>query len=283
MFVRSSGSHEMRSQSMGDNPYVLTPGLEGKSYRTGGSVSFHPPTYLRSSARRSARLHAVRGLSIKPALKRSMRCCRSWELEIRSRKKRLAYRRLRVRGRELQLLIGRYLFHLQDVCWRERGQNLFQDLRREIRYRDGLHHQLDAQWCGLESLGGWVAVKRNPASIAIGTRTLLPAPAVSGVSAQLPSGSDDVVTGSSRTYRTRWQTGAPPPAHGCRSRQISIFPSGTMAFLGDLVCYSLLIQCPLLHGDGGTIWLLRRLFLTRISKFEVKYSEHQSHPDCDDH
>ena len=205
MFVWSSGFHEMRSQSMGDNPNVLIPGLGGKSYRTGGSVSFHPPTYLRSSSRRSARLHAVRGLSIKPALKRSMRCCRSWELEPRSRKKRLTCRRLRVKGRELQLLIGRYLFHLQDVCWRERGQNLFQDLRREIRYRDGPHHQFDAQWCVLESLGGAVGrCQRNPVSIAIGTRKFLPAPAVSGVSAQLPSGSD--------------KTGAPPPAYGCRSR-----------------------------------------------------------------
>ena len=125
MLVRSAEFHEKRSQSMGDNPNVLIPGLRGKSYRTGGSVPFHPPTYLRSSSRRSARLHAVRGLSIKPALKRSMRCCRSWELETRSRKKRLTCRRLRVKGRELQLLIGRYLFHLQDVCWRERGQNLF--------------------------------------------------------------------------------------------------------------------------------------------------------------
>ena len=125
MLVRSAEFHEKRSQSMGSNAEVLIPALRGKSYRTGGSVSFHPPTYLRSSARRSARLHAVRGLSIKPTLKRSVRCCRSWELETRSRKKRLTCRRLKVRGRKLQLPIGRYLFHLQDVFWRERGQNLF--------------------------------------------------------------------------------------------------------------------------------------------------------------
>ena len=87
---------------MGDDPNAPISILRGRSYRTDGSISFHPPTYLRSSARRSTRLHAMWGLSIKPAPKRSIRCCRCWELETRPRKKRLTCRKLGVSGHELR-------------------------------------------------------------------------------------------------------------------------------------------------------------------------------------
>ena len=118
MRLRSAEYHEKISQSIEDdlNLNVSISILRGKSYRTDGSVSFHPFTYLRSSARRSARPHVAWGLSIKPALKRSMRCCRWWELETRSRKKRLTCRRLEGQGARTTLLIGQYLFHLHDVC-----------------------------------------------------------------------------------------------------------------------------------------------------------------------
>ena len=102
MCLRSAECHVKRSQSMGDDLNAPISILRGRSYRTDGSVSFHPSTYLRSSARRSTRLHAVWGLSIKPALKRSIRCCRCWELETRPRKKRLTCKKLGVSGCELR-------------------------------------------------------------------------------------------------------------------------------------------------------------------------------------
>jgi hypothetical protein len=66
-----------------------------QSYRTDAPGYFHLSTYSRSRVRRSARLHTALGLSTKPAPKRSIRCWRYWELEIRSRKWRLTYGELR--------------------------------------------------------------------------------------------------------------------------------------------------------------------------------------------
>lgn len=63
----------------------------GKSYCVDVSGSFHLSTYSRNRARRSARPHTTCGLSIRPVPKRSMRCCKWWELEIRSRKEWLIY------------------------------------------------------------------------------------------------------------------------------------------------------------------------------------------------
>ena len=102
MCLRSGEYHEKRSQSMGDDLNASISISRGRSYRTDGSVAFHPSMYLRSSARRSTRLHAAWGLSIKPALKRSIRCRRYWELETRPRKKGLTYKKLGVSGCELR-------------------------------------------------------------------------------------------------------------------------------------------------------------------------------------
>jgi len=82
---------EKRPRPPGNDFNATTRFFKGQSYRTDDLVSFHPSVYLRSRARRSARLHTVLGLSTKPALKRSMRCCRYWEVEMRSRKRRLTY------------------------------------------------------------------------------------------------------------------------------------------------------------------------------------------------
>ena len=88
---RSFGSTMRRSSSTRDELSASIRLLRGQSYRTGFPGLFHPSTYLRSRARRSARLDATWGLSIRPAPKRSIRCCRYWELEIHFRKRWLTY------------------------------------------------------------------------------------------------------------------------------------------------------------------------------------------------
>lgn len=90
MMVLSAKCNEKRFRSLTQIDLDSTTRLfRGYSYRTDDPASSHPSVYSRSRARRSARLHTVWGLSTKPALKRLMRCCRYWELETRSRKRRL--------------------------------------------------------------------------------------------------------------------------------------------------------------------------------------------------
>ena len=81
-----------RSLPTGNEQVALTRFFRGQWYRTGISGLFHPSTYIRSRARRSARLDATCGLSIRPARKRSIWCCRYWELETKSRKSLQTYR-----------------------------------------------------------------------------------------------------------------------------------------------------------------------------------------------
>ena len=90
MVVLSPKCNEKRFRSLTQSDLNATAWLSrGHSYRTDDSASFHPSVYSRSRTRRWARLHTVSGLSTKPALKRSIRCCRYWDLETRSKKRRL--------------------------------------------------------------------------------------------------------------------------------------------------------------------------------------------------
>ena len=87
----SSSRAKKRSWPTGYEQSALVRFLRRQSYRTDVSGLFNPSTYLHSLARRSARLHGTSGLSIRPAPKRSIRCCRYWELEIRFKNGRLTY------------------------------------------------------------------------------------------------------------------------------------------------------------------------------------------------
>ena len=92
--VTSSSRVMRRPWATGRVKYALPLLIKVYSYRSHFSWSFHLSTYSRSRARRSERLHSKRGLSTKPAPKRSIQCRKHWEPDITSRRERHTYERI---------------------------------------------------------------------------------------------------------------------------------------------------------------------------------------------
>jgi len=257
---------------MGDGLNSSISVIGRQSYRTDGSVSFHASTYLQSSARRSARLYMVWGLSTKPALKRSMRCCRSWELETRSKKRRQTCRRLRIGGANY---IANWMIPLSSSGYLLEGERT-------------------------------VYVPRSPEEDQIPRWAPSPARQFRGVVPPVPSPSKSCPPASEfeagfqpslvvGVRVTKGNIAVTVPKESCvdRGRIIKNSPS-PFPYFWHASCDAQIIQffvvCPApqrfrrryILFSPALSGLLRRLFLTWILKFEIKHDKHQFYFDRDD-